>query len=58
MPESNKQWIKSGDGDWKEVDGPGGWVQVKGKDWDWEWVSGFGKWINKGDEWVWEKLVE
>ena len=55
MIESNTQWIRSGSGEWKEVQGPGGWVQVKGKEWEWEWVCGSGKWINKKGTWVWEK---
>jgi hypothetical protein len=55
MIESNTQWIRTGSGEWKEVQGPGGWVQVKGKEWEWEWVCGSGKWINKKEGWVWEE---
>jgi hypothetical protein len=53
MPE--KKWIQYSDGEWKEVEGPGGWVKVDGKDWEWEWVSGSGKWYNENGKWVWVK---
>ena len=52
---TDKQWICCGDGEGKEVTGPGGWVQVRGKEWEWEWVCGNGKWINNNGVWVWVK---
>jgi hypothetical protein len=39
MQESN--WVRGGDGMWKEVNDHGGWVMNEG---EWKWVPGGGEW--------------